>query len=233
MSDKVLKGCAEVKTMKDAQKPIITPLLPVKGLRHDENGDLTTDAMNTITDGMASLGIDLETEDAQNAILLEAREALCNLNAQYQYLLATLLTSIHNNEAASESLIELLRDKNMTMRDILSVSRQIMEKPPAPKDGIKLTEGWTDVKTTKTNIKNTLEGFTNMQNKLVSDANSLNGGQYAKLAENFTASSINVDEQRAFDISNERMSSVSANLALYSFLNIIAAGLLLYIVSTN
>ena len=42
-----------------------------------------------------------------------------------------------------------------------------------------------------------------------------------------------IDEERSFEISEERMKSVSANLALYSFLNVIAVGLLFYIVSTN
>jgi hypothetical protein len=58
MSD-VLSGCDrdQVTTMAAAKKPVITPLLPIKGLRHDDNGDLTTDAMKTITDGLTSLGI--------------------------------------------------------------------------------------------------------------------------------------------------------------------------------
>ena len=97
MSDQLLKGCDEVKTMKDAQKSVVTPLLPVKGLRHDESGELTKDAMKTITDGLSSLGINVESDDAQRPILLETRQALCILNAQYQFLLGTLFVSIRNN----------------------------------------------------------------------------------------------------------------------------------------
>lgn len=236
MSDPILGGCDEIKSMKDAQKPIITPLLPVKGLRHNENGDLTEDALKTIMDGLSSLGINVDTEDAQNAILMETRQSLCNLNAQYQFLLTTLFMSIRKDESLSGKLIELLREKNMAMRDILSVSRQILEKAPANKDGKKFIEGWTDVKAGVDVKTKTVEGFVQMQNKLVGDANALSEKRYSDLAkENFVSSTAqgSIDVERTLEISEQRMKSVSANLSLYSFLNVIAVGLLFYIVSTN
>jgi len=228
MGDPILSGCDEIKSMEDAKKPVITPLLPVKGLRHNENGDLTNDAVKTIMDGLSSLGINVDTEDAQKAILTEMRQALCNLNAQYQFLLSTLFTSIRNKEPLSGTAIDLIKEKNTAMRDILSVSRQILEKGPANKDGKKFIEGWTDVKPDDTS-KN-IEAFQNLQNKLVDDANALTEKRY----EHFSNAVTNqIDGERSFEISEERMKSVSANLALYSFLNVIAVGLLFYIVSTN
>jgi hypothetical protein len=236
MGDPILGGCDEIKSMKDAQKPIITPLLPVKGLRHNENGDLTEDALKTIMDGLSSLGINVDTEDAQNAILMETRQSLCNLNAQYQFLLTTLFMSIRKDETLSGKLIELLREKNTAMRDILSVSRQILEKAPANKDGKKFIEGWTDVNAGVNNKTKAIEGFVQMQNKLVGDANALSEKRYEDLAkENFDNSSAqgSADVERSLQISEQRIESVSANLSLYSFLNVIAVGLLFYIVSTN
>lgn len=235
MSDQILSGCAEVKTMKDAQKPIVTPLLPVKGLRHDDKGDLTADAMKTITDGLTSLGINVETENAQNAIIMETRQALCNLNAQYQFLLSSLFVAIRNRDPLSVKLIELIQVKNMAMRDILSVSRQILEKAPAAKDGKKLIEGWTDVNPATTEKMNNLKAFSSMKDKLINDDNSIKEKRFSDLMkENFTSKvTTKGDEERTFEISEERMKSVSANLALYSFLNVIAVGLLFYIVSTN
>lgn len=214
--------------MKDAQKPIITPLLPVKGLRHNENGDLTEDAMKTIMDGLSSLGINVDTEDAQNAILVETRQALCNLNAQYQFLLTSFFTSIHKDETLSAKMIELIREKNMAMRDILSVSRQILEKASANKDGKKFIEAWIDLK--PDNKMKYVEAFANMQKELVDEANALSEKRYENF-ENAVRKQIN--EERSLEISEERMKSVSANLTLYSFLNVIATGLLFYIVSTN
>ena len=237
MSDSILKGCDEVTTMKDAQKPVITPLLPIKGLRHDENGDLTADAMKTVTDGMSSLGINVENEDAQNAIMMETRQALCNLNAQYEFLLGTLFMSIRNSEPLSAKLIDLIRDKNLAMRDILSVSRQILEKVPADKDGKKRVEGWTDVSADDAVKRGAIKDFSMIQQRLVSDENLLKEKRYSDIqvsAENFVGTKQGaIDEQRVFDISEEKNKSVSANLSLYSFLNVIAVGLLFYIVSTN
>jgi len=235
MSDQILSGCAEVKTMKDAQKPVITPLLPVKGLRHDEKGDLTTDALKTITDGLTSLGIDVSTEDAQNAILMETRQALCNLNAQYQFLLTSLFVAIRNSDPLSAKLIELIRDKNMAMRDILSVSRQILEKVPAGKDGKKLIEGWTNVDPAANDKMNNLKAFINIKDRLIKDDASIKEKRFSDLMKENFQSEVTVadDEQRSMEISEERVKSVSANLAMYSFLNVIAVGLLFYIVSTN
>ena len=230
MSDQILKGYEQVTTMKDAQKPIITPLLPIKGLRHDENGDLTADAMKTITDGMASLGIDVENADAQNAIVSETRQAVGNLNAQYQFLLQTMFMSIQNNEPLSATVIDLLKEKNLAMRDILSVSRQILGAVPADSNGKKLVEGWADMQASTNTKMATMEGFSSLQNTLAREAAAIAGGNWKR--ENFTGVA-NVDEQRAFEISDEKIKSVSANLALYSFMNVIAIGLLFYIVSTN
>lgn len=228
MSDQILKGCDEVTTMKDAQKPVITPLLPIKGLRHDENGDLTVDAIKTVTDGMTSLGIDTGNEDVKSAIVAETRQAVCNLNAQYQFLLTTMFTTIKNNEQVPSKLVDLIKEKNLAMRDILSVSRQVLETFPADK---KPVEGWTNMQPSANAKKGEIEGFWNLQNRLTDEAKAIANGDW-KL-ENFVGATVSVDEQRAFDISEEKMKSVSANLALYSFMNVIAIGLLFYIVSTN
>ena len=119
---------------------------------------------------------------------------------------------------------------------ILSVSRQILEKVPANKDGKKFIEGWTDVKAGVDVKTKAVEGFVQMQNKLVGDANALSEKRYGDLLkENFVSSTAqgSIDVERTLEISEQRMKSVSANLSLYSFLNVIAVGLLFYIVSTN
>ena len=236
MSDQILKSCNEVKTMKDAQRPIITPLLPVKGLRHDEMGELTADALNTVVDGLKSMGIDVDTEEAQNAIILETRQALCNLNAQYQFLLSSLFLSIRNNDPLSVKLIELIQVKNMAMRDILSASRQILENVSCKKNASKLVEGWQDVDPAAITKMNNMKAFSDVKDTLIKDDNALKERRFTDLfKENFQNAGGNdmEDEMRSFEVSEERTRSVSANLALYSFLNVIAVGLLFYIVSTN
>ena len=195
-------------------------LLPVKGLRHDGDGELTADAVKIVTDGMANLGISIDKEDSQTAILMEAKQVLCNLNTQYEFLLTTLFTSIRNSEPLSKSLLDSITEKNMAMRDIISVSRQILQG--ASKDGGKFIEGFVVNSENPVNSANkkTLEGFQTMADNLGSDQAALNSQQYSEI-------------KRNFDISVENNRGISTNLTLYSFLNIVAVGLLFYIVSAK
>jgi len=218
MSDSILKSCEPVENLKDAQKPIITMLLPVRGLRHDSQGELTDDAIQIVTDGMKNLGILVETDDAQAAILTETKQVLCILNAQYEFLLAMLFTSIRNSETLSKSLLDSITEKNTAMRDVLSVSRQILLK--SSKKGGKMVEGFINNSVSEINLKETLETFQSMSDNFTSDMTSINSQEYSDL-------------KRNYETSLENNKSVSANLALYSFLNIIAVGLLFYIVSAK
>ena len=218
MSDSILNSCDPVTSMKDAQKPIMTMLLPVKGLRHDNEGEITEDAVQIVIDGMKNLGISIDSDDAQTAILAETKHVLCNLNAQYEFLLATLFTSIRNSEILPKSLLNSITEKNVAMRDVLSVSRQILLK--APTSGKKMVEGFTNNSATGAGLKRTLEGFQSMSENLASEMNSISTQKYS-------------DVKRNYEASLENNKSVSANLALYSFLNIVAVGLLFYIVSAK
>jgi hypothetical protein len=218
MSDSILNSCDPVTDLKGAQKPIITMLLPVKGLRHDTHGEITADAIQTVIDGMKNLGISIDSDDAQTAILAEMKQVLCNLNAQYEFLLATMFMSIRNSEVLSKSLLDSITEKNGAMRDVLSVSRQILLKA-SNKEG-KMVEGFTNNSSTGLNLKKTLEGFQSMGNSLKNDMGAINTQQYS-------------DIKRNYDVSVEKNKGVSANLALYSFLNIVAVGLLFYIVSVK
>ena len=233
MSD-VLSGCDrdQVTTMAAAKKPVITPLLPIKGLRHDENGDLTTDAMKTITDGLTSLGINVNDDDAQNAIMTEMKQTLCSLNGQYQFLLKELSTITTKGETVPKDLLNLVQEKNMAMRDIISVSRQIIADSSANSEGVKLMEGWMNTPSNNNEKQAFIERFQTLREVLEKEAKILSKGKYTG-SEGFTSKQALTDGQRAFEISEEKMKSVSANLALYSFLNVIAVGLLFYIVSSK
>lgn len=234
MSD-VLNGCQEqVTTMVAAKKPVITPLLPIKGLRHEENGDLTADAIKTITDGLTSLGINVNDEDAQNAIMTEMKQTLCNLNGQYQFLLKELTTTIAAGETVPQDLLNLVQEKNMAMRDIISVSRQILVDSSSNTDDSKLTEGWLNVPSNNNVRGAIIERFQTLQAELLKQAKLLGEKNYTGIQrEGFTSKQGLTDQQRTFELSEEKMKSVSANLALYSFLNVIAIGLLFYIVSSK
>jgi hypothetical protein len=234
MSDS-LKGCDEVKTMSEAQRPVITPLLPINGLRHDESGNLTDDAIKTVINGLTPLGINVEDTDTQNAILIETKQVLCNLNNQYQFLLTTLFDHVSKSETIPTKLLELLQEKNMAMRNVISVSRRILIDVPADKDGKHFIEGWTNVLPPKNPVlRATVENYEALQKELTQQANILKDTKHTLLGkEGFKGAQTFIDEKRTFEISEERLRSVSANLALYSFLNVIAVGLLFYIVCSK
>jgi hypothetical protein len=217
MSDSVLNSCEQITNLKDAQTPIVTMLLPVKGLRHDNEGELTADAVKIVMDGMKNIGISIDTDNAQSAILVETKKVLCNLNAQYEFLLNTVFTSLSNSEPVSKSLLESINEKNTAMRDVISVSRQILQKS---NNGEKFIEGFTNNSNNSSTLKKTLEAFQAMSNKLGSDKIALKSEHYSDL-------------KRNYEVSVENNKSVSANLTLYSFLNIVAVGLLFYIVSVK
>ena len=215
MSDSILSGCDPITTLEDAQAPVVTMLLPVKGLRHDENGDLTSDAIQIITSGITNLGLKLEMGDTQMAILKEARHVLCSLNAQYEFLLSTMFTAIKNSQTVPKAVLDSIKEKNAAMRDIISVSRQIINGNYS--DGTKFIEGFINQESSSKNeIKKIMEGF----NRMEEDLNDERREEY-------------LETKRSYDISIENNKSVSANLSLYSFLNVIAVGLLFYIVTAK
>jgi hypothetical protein len=215
MSDSI---CEPVTTLEEAQVPIVTMLLPVKGLRHTEDGELTPDAVKIITDGMKNLGLSIKDEGSLSIILNEIRQVLCKLNAQYNFLLMTLFGFIDSSETIPKSILDSIREKNLAMRDVLSLSRQILKGSKLNENGI--IEGYTNVSNTLNLRNSTLESFEDMTKKLMTDQAAIDKGDYA-------------DVKRSFDISVEKIKGVSSNLALYSFLNIVAIGLLFYIVSAK
>ena len=219
MSDSILNGCDPITTLQDAQAPVVTMLLPVKGLRHDENGDLTSDAVGIITTGITNLGLNLEAEDTQTAILKEAKQVLCNLNAQYEFLLKTMFDAIKNSQTIPKAVLDSIKEKNGAMRDIISVSRQIINGNYL--DGTKFIEGFISHDLSLKNERNkTLEAFNNMDEELRGELREYNMNRYSQM-------------KRTYDVTIENNKAASANLSLYSFLNVIAVGLLFYIVTAK
>jgi hypothetical protein len=219
MSDSILNSCDPITTLQEAQAPVVTMLLPVSGLRHNENGDLTADAVQIITTGIANLGIKIDSEEAQTALLKEAKQVLCNLNAQYEFLISTMFTAIKNSKTIPKSVLDSIKEKNIAMQDVISVSRQIVNGKYS--DGTNFIEGFINNSSpSRSENAKTLEAFENRRKVLLSDFELISEGEYN-------------DIQRSYEISVENNKSVSANLSLYSFLNVIAIGLLFYIVTAK
>jgi hypothetical protein len=201
----ILNGCDKINSIEEANRPVVSPLLPVKGLRHDDNGDLTADAINIIKDGIKSLGIDIESDSAREAILTEVKHTLCIINNQYQFMLSKYSESMALGKPVDDKLVMQIKEKNQAMRDVISLSRHVLDMP-LKKDN-KMVEGF---------IGSTSTLDDNMRKEL---------SQLSGDLKNFKI--------RNYQVSQEKNKSVNAYLSLYGFLNVVAIGLLFYIVSVK
>ena len=113
----VIDICDAVLTQADADLPVITPFLPVTGLRHDVDGKLTSDSIKTILDGMKSLGVVIDTEEKRYGFIQEVKYILCKLKSQYDFMLNDMLSSISRSERVDPQLISKLQTKNQNMQE--------------------------------------------------------------------------------------------------------------------
>jgi len=191
--------------MNDANRPVISPLLPVKGLRHNDNGDLTDDAIAIIKDGIKSLGIDIASDSARGAILIEVRKVLCMINAQYEFMLSAYSEALGSGKTPDDDMINKIKEKNQAMKDVISLSRHILNMPA--KNGDKMVEGFLGTDDIlDTNMRKELDG----------------------LSEDLKTFKI-----RNYQVSQEKNKSMNAYLNIYGFLNVMAIGLLFYIISAK
>ena len=221
MSNTIINSCDPITSIEDAKAPFVSPLIPISGLRHDEKGDLTTDALQIILDGMKSLGVDPADEVVRTAILKEAKQTLCKINSQYEFLVKSF---IGNEAITDKDTLALLSEKNQTMKDILSVSRHIMEMSSS-KDKPSMVEGFLGTLTnTNTNTNNKLrEGFDSIEDITNKRDVDLQNGSVPP----------SEFRKQTLEVSEQENRSVNTYLSVYGFMNVVAAGLLFYIISVK
>uniref|UniRef100_A0A6C0JXP4 Uncharacterized protein n=1 Tax=viral metagenome TaxID=1070528 RepID=A0A6C0JXP4_9ZZZZ len=192
--------------MDDAKRPIVSPLLPVKGLRYDDNGDLTDDAIAIIKDGVKSLGIDINDKSARGAVYSEIKKVLCMLNAQYEFMLSAYSDSISSGKLADDDLVKQIKEKNQSMKNIISLSRHIMDTP------------------TQSDDNSMVEGF-------LGEEDTLNDNMRKEI--DLMSEDLKTFKVRNYEVSQEKNRSMNAYINLYGFMNVVAIGLLFYIVSAK
>ena len=216
MAEPILQMCDPIQTQKEAEAKILSVLLPVPGLRRDISGNLTDDSIQTVMEGVKSLGVQVDSDATKTAVLQEAKTVLCKLNAQYIFLLSMLLTAIARSDqaAVTKELISSLREKNQSMQDVLSVSRYVLDIQTD-----KVTEGFLGTKVD--HFKSYRETFQNMTNVVNANTDALNTGN------------LTVGQQRTFEISEEKNMYAERLTNMYGLLNVVSIGLLFYIMFTN
>ena len=206
-------SCDPVTTQQEAEAPVLTALLPVKGLRRDMSGNLTRDSISTVLEAVKSLGIVIDSDSTKLAVLQEARVALCRLNAQFQFLLKMLVSMISRSEVnmIDPRIFETLKAKNQDMQDVLSVSRHVLTM-----DMSTIKEGFLGTVEVDP-FKGLKEAFQATATTVANNANMITTGQYA------------VAEDRTLDVSREKNAYAERLTNLYGLMNVTAIGLLFYI----
>jgi hypothetical protein len=205
MSYSILDSCDKINSLDEAKRPVISPLLPVKGLRHDSNGDLTDDAIGIIMDGIKSLGVDVTDKSSRGPFYSEVKKVLCTINGQYQFLLSMYADTVASGKAPDSEIIDKIKEKNGAMRDIISLSRHIMDMPA---DSSEMVEGF-----------------------LSSNSDLLTDNMRAEL--DSMSDDLKTFKIRNYEVSQEKNKSMNAYLNVYGFMNVVALGLLFYIASAT
>lgn len=206
-------SCLRVTNIKEAEQRIPSSVFPISGLRRDMNGDLTNDAITIIIDGLKSRGIDPTNAEIKQKLITDLKILLCSVNNQYQYLLQELFTLVDNNKPVSDEMIDIIKDKNVFMQDILNVSRHISELQVFDKSKT-FIEGWQNTVTVSGSTKSELIDHLIMQLNMLEDRS------YSEL------------QKQRVDVTGQQNTVASNYLGLYGFLNIMAVGLLIYIAAS-
>ena len=207
-------NCIQITSLEEAMKKLPSSVVPIEGLRRDNDGNLTADALRTITDGLKSRGIDPTDPTVQEKLQQDLTSFLCSLNNQYNVLMKELLRKVSTKEKPSKEFIEIIKDKNITMQDVINVSRHL--------GGVQSSTQWMTF----------MEGWQNSESviKKKGDKDAL----LSLLKEEFqTLSGSSADymnvQKRMVEVTEEKNKIAYNYLGLYGFLNIIAIGLLIFI----
>lgn len=206
-------SCPPVTTLEDAMKKLPSSVVPIQGLRRDNEGNLTQDALRTIVDGLKSRGIDPSDPTVHDTLQGDLGNFLCSLNSQYNFLLNHLFRMEISKQEVSDQFIETLKDRNITMQDVINVSRHL--------DGIRPSDSTSTF----------IEGWQNTQSVPAGKANK--DSFFTMLKEDFTTLSGDTSyleiKKRKLDLSSEKNAVAHNYLGLYGFLNLTAIGLMIYI----
>ena len=206
--------CIQITSLEEAMKKLPSSVVPIEGLRRDNDGNLTADALRTITDGLKSRGIDPTDPTVQEKLQKDLTSFLCSLNNQYNVLMKELLRKVSTKEKPSKEFIEIIKDKNITMQDVINVSRHLGGVQSSTQ-WMTFMEGWQNTESV-INKKGDKDALLSL---LKEEFQTLSGS---------SADYMNI-QKRMVEVTEEKNKIAYNYLGLYGFLNIIAIGLLIFI----
>jgi hypothetical protein len=206
--------CPPITTLEQAEAKLPSSVLPISGLRRGSDGVLTDDAKDTILDSLKSRGITITDPSMKQKVIADLAKLLCSVNKQYQFLLKELYRRVAASTEISDEFADTIRDKNLFMLDILTISRHI-QAAKAYDGTVPFIEGWQN----KPPIVYT-PNMNTMTQTLERDRQMLDSRSYEELRKHMV------------DITVEKNTVATNNLGFYGFLNLIAVGMIIYVTAT-
>lgn len=198
-------------TYEEAIRDIPNSVIPIKGLRRDDDGLLSPDAQNIILDGLRSRGMDMGIPEQRDALVMELERMMCMIGHQYDFLMKDFREKLRRKEPLTLDSLRPLRERNQLLLDLMTVSRRVSEVPPR-------NEGF-------------VEGF---QGTVIDSRTQVGttGREMSKLLDERGLlqldSSVDMREH-AMELGREKNRRANTMLGMYGFLNLVTVGLLLYL----
>jgi hypothetical protein len=206
--------CPDITTLEQAEAKLPSSVLPIDGLRRGSDGFLTTDSLNTITDGLKSRGINIFDAEQSTKVFTDLGTLLCSVNKQYQFLLNHLVDACTTGKSVSDTVLNSAKSKNIFMLDILTVFRHL-HGVVSKNNSSSFIEGWQNSPTSSSPDTSALS------HKLIQDRAALDNHSFEEL------------RRHMVDVTVEKNKIASNNLGMYGFLNIVAVGLIIYVAAMN
>lgn len=210
--------CPNVTSLEQAMSELSSSVLPIKGLRRDSNEALTSDALHTIIDGLKSRGIDPSAPAQKRQIIKDLVKLLCTVKKQYDFLLEELGRRIDAEQPIHKEFVDVIREKNVFLQDILTVARHIDSiKGVAPGGDAPFIEGWQNMLPPNGAINPLPPAAQQMIEQFQAEREMLDSKSYVEM------------RKHKIELLKEKNKTATNYLGLYGFMNLVAVGLLIYI----
>jgi hypothetical protein len=206
--------CPNVTSLEQAMSPLSSSVLPIKGLRRGSDDALTADALQTIVDGLKSRGIDPSAQKRQ--IIQDLVKLLCTVKKQYDFLIEELGRRIDSEQPIQKEFVDVIREKNLFLQDILTVARHVDSlKGAGP--GAAFIEGWQNMLPPSGAVNPMPPAAQKMIEQFQAEREMLDSKSYVEM------------RKHKIELLKEKNKTATNYLGLYGFMNLVAVGLLIYI----
>lgn len=212
-------NCPDV-TIGKALMMMPNPMFPTTGLRRDEEGNLTDDALKIITDGIKAQGADVTDPHNIKKFAEGSALSICTLNKEYTLLIGEIFRLAGEGKPVPNEYIEAAKFKNLSLRDSVIFTRHLFSLATTGSAST-FIEGWQNTKVDENLAQRNLKESFQTLNSLSNDMEMLESGSYLEMRKHMV------------ETTQEKNKVISNYLGMYGFLNLVAVGLLIYVAGSS